>query len=109
MLYFYFMFLYFCIKIFYFIQGFYFVCKACSTHLNKIFRVEEAERDKSLTTLAFPWLKQSVIAVNTRRSFPPIFALRLLCLSVIPYVCLKCLNKTHWQPSAIDFIFIALH
>lgn len=60
MLYFYFMFLDFYIQFFYFIQCFYFVCEGCSIHLNKIFRVEEAERDKSPATSAFPWLKQSV-------------------------------------------------
>lgn len=59
MLYFYFMFLDFYIQIFYFIQGFYFVCKGCCIHLNKIFRTEDAETDKYPTTSTFSWLKES--------------------------------------------------
>jgi len=90
MLYFYFMFLEFYIQIFHFSQDFYFVCKGSSIQFNKVFRVEEASRDKSSTTSFFPWLKESVRVVHSQHfSFPPIFVLHLLCLSAIPYVYLS--------------------
>lgn len=85
-------------------------CKVCSIHLCKIFRVKETERDKSPTTLAFPWLKESVREWQIHNIIHFHQFLFYTCyVSTIPCVYLKCLNKIHWQPSAIDFIFIALH